>query len=132
MGVFKEEAYAFETISKKSKRIYNDSADFGFPYNTQDPPAEVISVIDAINSMKESDAQYPEEKNLVRNRETWGDKKSGGVSVDVVIFWEREDGYDIGTKYHISFNKSGNSSSKIQKEFDAFLSVDVEPYSERS
>jgi len=132
MGVFKEEAHAFETIAKRSTQIYNDAADYGFPYNTQDPPEEVIAVIDAINEMKASDAKYPEEKNLVRNRETWGDKRTGGVSVDVVIFWERDEGYDVGTKYHISFNKSGNTPSKLQKEYDAFISVDVEPYSERT
>lgn len=131
MGVFKEEASVFETITKKSTRIYNDAADYGFPYNTQDPPEEVIAVIDAIKNLKELDAKYPGEKNLVRNRETWGEGPDG-VSIDVIIFWERDEGRDMGTKYHISFNKSGNTPSKLQKEYDGFISIDIESYSEKS
>lgn len=132
MGVFKEEAHAFETIAKKSQRIYNDAADHGYPYNTQDPPEEVIRVIDVINDLKKLDGEYPEEKNLVRNRQTWGEGNSGGVSVDVIIFWEEDEGYHMGTKYSISFNKTPKHPSLINKEFDGFISVNVDPYSEKA
>ena len=132
MGVFKEEARTFEDIAKKQTRIYNDAADYGYPYNTSNPPSEVTAVFAAIKSLTSLDKKFPEEKNLVRNRETWGDKKSGGVSVDVVIFWERDEGYDMGTKYSISFNRTGKEYSKLDKTLNAFISVNVERYSEKS
>ena len=132
MGVFKEEAHAFETIAKKSQKIYNDAADYGYPYNIQDPPEEIICVIDIITDLKVLDAEYPEEKNLVRNRQIWGEGNTKGVSVDVIIFWERNGRYDIGTKYSISFNKISKHPSLINKEFDGFISVNVDPYSEKS
>jgi hypothetical protein len=136
MGVFKEEAHAFETIAKKQSRIFNDAADYGFAYNTKNPDAEVQAVIEAVNSLKDLDNKFPEERPLVRNRMKWGNhdnKGATGVSVDVIIFWEKdEEDYYNGTKYHISFNKIENINeySKIQKDCDAFISVDIEPYSE--
>ena len=128
MGVFKEEAITFERIAKNQTRIYNDAADYGFPYNTDDVPKEVQDVFDAIKILKDLDKEFPNEKNLVRNREEWGD----GVSVDVIIFWEKDEGYYMGTKYHISFNKTGTHPSRIDKSSNAFVSVDVERYSEKA
>ena len=127
MGVFKEEARAFETISQKSQRIYNDAADYGFPYNTKNPPAEVQRVISIIQELKEADKK-DHELPFIRNRQEWG----SGVSLDVVFFWEKDEGYYMGTKYSISFNQTPKSPSLINKEMNGFISVDVEPYSEEA
>lgn len=127
MGVFKEESYAFETIAKKQRQIYSDAADKGYPFDYENPPEEVIRVIDIINDLKAKDKEDPE-LPFVRNRESWG----SGVSLDVVFFWEQDEGYYNGTKYHISFNRSGNLPSKIEGEYDSFISVDAEPYSEKA
>lgn len=128
MGIFKEEASTFEKIERNQTRIYNDAADYGYPYNTSNPPLDVSIVIDAIKVFQKLDKQFPNEKNLVRNRQTW----KGGVSVDVIIFWEKDEGYDIGTKYTISFSKTGNEYSKLDKDSNAFISIDIERYSEKS
>jgi hypothetical protein len=128
MGVFKEEAHTFETVAKKQTRIYNDAADYGYPYNTKNPPSEVAAVFKAIKEMTALDKEFQSERPLVRNREEWGD----GVSVDVIIFWEKDMGYYCGTKYHITFQKTGTHSSRIDKTSNAFLSVDVDRYKERA
>ena len=127
MGVFKEEAHAFETIAEKQTRIYNDAADYGYHYNTKNQPSVVTTVFDAIKYLKELDAKYPGEKDIVRNRQTW----KGGVSVDVIIFWEEDEGYYWGTKYMITFQHTGKDHSKIDKSANAFVSVDIERYKER-
>lgn len=132
MGVFKEEASTFETVYKKSKRIFSDAADFGFPYDSKNLPEEIKAVFRSISILKDLDASYPEEKPFVRNRQVWGNNQSGGVSVDVVIFWEQDEGYYQGTKYHISFNRTPNGATKLQKECDSFISIDIEPYSEKA
>lgn len=121
MGVFKEEAHALETISKMSKRIYSDAADYGVPFDYANPPSEVKRVFDIINELKDSDF-------IIRNRQTW----KGGASVDVVFFWEEDEGYYRGTKYHVSFNYTGRSASKIEPQYDAMISVDAEPYMEKA
>jgi len=125
MGVFKEEAHVFENIAKKQVRIYNDAADYGYPYNTNKPPPEVTDVYDVISDLSSL-------KNIVRNRQTWGDMRTGGVSVDVIFFWEQDEGYNVGTKYHISFNRTAGHPSKFDKNANAFLVVDIERYSEKS
>ena len=127
MGVFKEEAHMFETVSSKQKRIFNDAADYGYPYNTKNIPNEIQNLIDAVNGFKEVDKKYPDEPNLVRNRIKW----EGGVSVDVIIFWEQEDGYYFGTKYSISFNKiKPNHPANMYKGCDAFIGVYIQSYNE--
>ena len=74
------------------------------------------------------DKKFPEEKNVIRNREEW----DGGVSVDVIIFWEQDEGYYRGTKYHISFNRLKKHPSLLAKDCNAYLSVDIEPYMEKA
>lgn len=128
MGVFKEEAHVLENIAKKQTQIYSDAADYGYPYNTKNVPPEVTAVFDVINELKALDKKYPGEKNLVRNRRTW----RGGVSVDVIIFWEMDEGYYMGTKYMVTFQHMGNDPSRINKEANAFVSVDVERYREKA
>jgi len=132
MGVFKEEASVFENIAKKQTRIFNDAADYGYPYNTKKVPTEVTAVFQTLADFKKMDAQFPDEKKFIRNRETWGNEKNGGVSVDVIIFWEQDEGYDMGTKYSISFNKISPTPSLIDKSANAFISVYIERYSEKS
>lgn len=127
MGVFKEEAHVFENIASKQTRIYKDAADYGYPYNTKDVPPEVTAVFDVISEFKAMDARSKRERPFVRNRQTW----KGGVSVDVIIFWEIDEGYYMGTKYMITFQYIGKDPSRINKEADAFISVDVERYSEK-
>jgi len=129
MGVFKEEAHTFETVAKMQSQIFNDAADYGFPYKTKNVPESVSELIKSVKTLKELDAQFPEEKELVRNRTTWGD----GVSLDVIIFWEQDEGMDCGTKYSIAFNKmKANHPSNLHKGCDAFISVNIQSHNEKS
>jgi len=127
MGVFKEEAHTFENIAKQQTQIFNDALDYGYPYNSKDVPPEVTAVFDSIKRLQALDKKY-RDKPFVRNRQEWGD----GVSVDVIIFWEEDEGYYMGTKYNISYNYTGKDYSRIDKASDAFISVDVERYSEKA
>jgi hypothetical protein len=131
MGVFKEEAHTFETIAKKQVRIYSDAADYGYPFNQLKPTYHVMILFDTIKELQKLDKQFPEEKDLVRNRQTWGEGKNKGVSIDVIIFWEKDEGYYRGTKYSISFNETGSHPSKLDKSCDAYIAIDIEPYSEK-
>jgi len=135
MGVFKEEASTFEAINFKQTRIYTDAADYGYTYNTNDVPPEVTAVFETIAQFKMLDGQFPDEKPFIRKRETWGnydDKGPDGVTIEIVIFWEQDEGYDFGTKYYISFNKLTPTHSLINKDANAYISVDIEKYSEKS
>jgi hypothetical protein len=127
MGVFKEEAHMFEIVARKQTRIYNDAADFGYPYNTSKIPEDVKNLIDAVNRFKESDKRYSNEAKFIRNRVEY----FNGVSLDVIIFWEEDEGYYFGTKYSISFNKTPKHASLINKECNAFISVDINSYREK-
>ena len=130
MGVFKEEAHAFETIAEKSERIYNDAADYGYPYNTKEPDAYVKRVIEAVKDLKGLDRKYPREFPLIRNREKW----SNGVSITIRIAWEIDEGYYRGTEYTITVNKvNPKHPSFLHKGSgaNAFMSVDVSSYKER-
>jgi len=129
MGVFKEEAHIFEEVARNSKQIFNDAADYGYPYDSKRIPLSVQNLINTVNDLKKIDAQYPNEKNLVRNRQSGKD----WVSLDVIIFWERDEGYDCGTKYSILFAKiNPNHPSNMFKGSDSFISVSCERYSERT
>ena len=131
MGVFKEEAHTFETVSKKQVRIYNDAADFGFPYNISDLPQDIERLLLSVKTFKELDIKFPDEKKMIRKRETW----NGGVSGVIRIGWEIEPGVGVnkiehGTEYTISFNRTPKHPSLLNKEYDAFISVNYEGYSE--
>lgn len=127
MGVFKEEAHVFEMIARQQIRIYTDAADYGYPYNTNNVPQNIKNVFSSIYRLQDLDKKFPEEKNLVRNRQTW----KGGVSVDVIIFWEKDEGYYRGTKYTISFNKTAGHNTRIDKTKDAFISIDITSHIEK-
>jgi len=126
MSVFKEQAETLTKVAQNQTRIYNDAADWGYPYNTSNPPNDIKWLIETITQLKELDAQFPEEKPMVRNRQTWGD----GVSVDVVIFWENDGTVYYGTRFHVCFNKTHNHPSLLDKTYNAYISVDVEAYEE--
>jgi len=128
MGVFKEEAHTFEYVESRQTRIYNDAADYGYPYDTKNIHLDIKALLASLNTFKMLDEEFPDEKPFIRNRQVWGD----GVSVDVIIFWEKDMGYYMGTKYSISFNKTPASHSLINKNCDAFISVDSTPYKEKS
>jgi len=133
MGVFKEEAHTFETIAKNSKRIFNDAADLGYPYVDNKPDNNVKQLIESINGLKKLDKKFPDEKLFIRNRQSWGTRGTytRGVSLDVIIFWEQNNGNDCGTKYHISFNKlNPKHPSNLHKGNDSFISVDIERHIE--
>jgi hypothetical protein len=131
MGVFKEEVYAFESIEKKQRRIYNDATDYGYPFDTKNMPQDVKNVFDIINNLKAMDKQFSEEEPMVRNRQEWGKGTSKGVSVDVVIFWEQDGGYYNVTKYTITFQKLPPHPEKIRKDCDGVISVYAEQYKEK-
>ncbi len=128
MGVFKEEAIAFETIEKKQVQIFSDAADYGFPYDFKKPSSEITAVYGAIIMFQGLDKKFREDQKLVRNRQEW----ETGVSVDVVIFWEKDEGYYKGTKYSISFNRLKDHPSLLVKDANAFLSIHSEPYMEKA
>jgi len=130
MGVFKEEARIIEAVAKKQNRIYNDAADYGYAYDTKNPGGEITSLMSVIAQFKEADKK-DSELPFIRNREEWGDDKSGGVSIDVVIFWEQDEGYYMGTKYTISFNRTPKHPSLINKECNAFIYVESSSYREK-
>lgn len=121
MGIFKEEAYSLEYISSKSRQIFSDAADSGIPFDYSNPPEHVKRVIDIIKGLKDNEF-------IVRNRQEW----KGGVSVDVIFFWELDEGYYKGTKYHVSFNHLPKTASLIESGCNAMMSVDIEPYNEKA
>ena len=125
MGVFKEEGGTFEEVEKRQVRIFNDSADFGYPYSTVTPDLKISNLIKLVNELKKLGREYPEEKQLIRNRQTWNN--DNGVSLDVVIFWERDGENYIGTKYSICFNRiDSNHPRNLHPGCDAFISVDLD------
>lgn len=121
MGVFKEEGYSLETIIRNSRQIFSDAADYGVPFKYNDPTPEVQRIFDIINDLKDNDF-------IVRNRQEW----KGGVSVDIIFFWEEDEGYYRGTKYHVSFSHIPKTAPMLEPEYDAMISVDVEPYAEKA
>ena len=127
MGIFKEEAHAFEEIERWQKQIYDDAADYGYPYDTSDPPAAVVGLIRAVKTFQELDKRFPGDRPMVRSRETWRD----GVAVTVRIAWEADEGYEHGSEYVISFNKTKRHPSLIDKSCDAFVSVYSRRYAEK-
>ena len=135
MGVFKEEAHAIETIAKKQVRIYNDAADYGYPYDSKNPNPEIkrlIQVMSQFQAMdKESKEKYPGEKLFIRNRDNWESGKNQEVSLDLIIFWEKDGDMFCGTKYHLRFNRTPAHPSLMNKDCNAFISVDIERYKER-
>ena len=128
MGAFKEEAITFEEVEKNQERIFSDAADIGYPYKESAPDFRIKSLIDSIRILRKFDANYPDEKPFIRNRQTWKD----GVSIEVVIFWEVDEGYYCGTKYTITFNRiKPNHPSNLHKGCNAFISVESKRYTEK-
>ena len=121
MGVFKEHAHAFEEIARNQKAIYNDAADFGFPYNTKSVPKPIYDLINFVNDLKGT--------SLMVNRKEWGDNKNGGVNTKIQIGWEIDEDMECGTEYNISFCKMNpNHPSLLEKGNNAFISVEIKPY----
>jgi hypothetical protein len=135
MGVFKEEAHIFEQVAKGQRRIFNDACDYGYPYKTSAPSPEIVRVIEAIKMFQTLDKKFPDEKLMVRKRETWKiNDTEGGVTVVIRIGWEIDNGQEHGSQYTISVNHLGTryarSPNFLCHGSDAFMSVDVESYSE--
>ncbi|MFW6311057.1 MAG: hypothetical protein ACOC1K_02355 [Nanoarchaeota archaeon] len=132
MGIFKEEAFVIESIAKKQSRIYNDSIDNGYTFSTKNIPSEIKDLYRVINDFKKSDLRYKKIGNnegFVRNREQW----TNGVSLEIVIFWEIDEGYKIGTKYTITYNKiNSKHPSLIQKGNDSFISIEIKTHREKA
>ena len=128
MGVFKEEAHTFDLVEANQTHIYNDAADYGHPYDIKNIHPDIKALLASLNTFKMLDEEFPDEKPFIRNRQVWGD----GVSVDVIIFWEKDIGYNIGVKYSISFNKTPPHHSLINKNCNAFISVYSTSYKEKS
>ena len=130
MGVFKEEASAIKAVADKQARIYSDAADYGYAYDIKNPPKDIKNLIDVLANFKAMDEEFPEDKPIIRNREVWGDNIMGGVSIDVIIFWEKDEGYYKGTKYSISFNKISKHPSLINQDCTEYIYIDIKSYKE--
>lgn len=126
MGVFKEEAHAFETIERNQNRIYNDAADYGYSYNTNSVPSNIKELISAVKGLQKLDKQFPEEAAFIRHRDVSDDS----VNLTIRIAWEREGTMYHGTEYTIGFQKVNKHPSLIDKNGNAFISVNSKRYSE--
>lgn len=127
MGAFKEEANTFETVAEKSTQIYNDSIDYGYPYNTTNPPSDISRLIDSVNKFKRIDKKSKSDRKFIRSRNVW----DGGVSLKIRIAWEKDEGFYFGTQYTISFNKTPKHPSLYNQNCDAFITVEIENYREK-
>jgi hypothetical protein len=126
MGVFKEEAYTFETIEKIQSQIYNDAADIGVIYDKNNVPNNIKAVFDSIKYLKSLDKKFPKEISLIRKRETW----KNGVEVTVRIAWEIDAGMDYGTEYTISYNVINPNHPSLIKKGNAMITVESRRYKE--
>ena len=121
MGVFKEHAHAFETVARHQDQIWNDSCDYGYAYNTANPPQEIKDLLFFVKDLKGTSLQrkyssYPE---------------IGHVSATFRIGWEIDEGMECGTQYRVSFQKiTSNRFNLRQPDADAFITVDIESYRE--
>ena len=134
MGVFKEEAHIFEQVQRNQRRIFKDAADIGYPYRSIAPVVPIAEAIQAIIRSQALDKKFPNEKPLVRSRETWGTPGQDGVKVVIRIGWEIDAGQECGTEYTISVNNLGTRYAKSPNFLchgsDAFMSIDSKPYTE--
>lgn len=112
MGVYKEEAYVFEDIARRQKRIYPDACDVGVRINSPKDPL-ALSVKDALKGLE----------GLKQKRTSWGEPTDScrGVEVTVRIPWEMEDGFYFGTEYRIAYHQ--DKSRNIY-----FISVDTDSF----
>ena len=127
MGVFKEEAKTFEDVAKKQKQIYNDSADFGYPYDVKNPPEEIKRLIESVKYLKDSDEKFPKETPFIRKRE----QNSHGVYIVIRIAWEIDEGYYCGTEYKMSFHALKNTFGLIDKSCNGFINIEISSYREK-
>ena len=118
MGLYKEQAAVFEKVERLQRQVWPDAADVGIVVSVKSDPA-VKAVKTAIFEIKD----------LVQKRETWGDNVFGGVTVDIFIPWEEDDGCFIGTKYHITYNF--DSRAPRNKRAKNFITVWSESASQR-
>ena len=116
MGVFKEHAHAFEAVEKKQKQIYNDACDYGYSYNTKNPPDEIKLLIEMVNDAKRAELVT---RRIVENIGT----KKDSVTVTICIGWEIDEGMECGTKYEISYFPTLKHHSLIDKSCNAFICV---------
>lgn len=129
MGVFKEEAHAFETIACKSKQIYTDACDYGYAYNTKNVPTDIQNCINAVNKFKSLDTKFPNGNPFIIKREEYGTQNTNvhGVTLTIQIAWEVDEGMECGTEYQISFHYN-NVATHIDKTCNAFIEVNCKPY----
>lgn len=116
MGVFKEHAVAFETVAKRQTRIYSDACDYGRPYNTKNEPDDIQLLKHYANDLKGTSLQHTRTEH------------ASGVDITFRIGWEIDEGFECGTEYQLSFNRTPKHSSLINKECDAFISVNIKSY----
>lgn len=129
MGVFKEEAYTFDIVARSQRAIFSDACDIGYPYNKDKEYPMVQDLMTSINTFKELDKKYPDEKKFIRSRTTW----KNGVTIVIRIGWEIDEGMECGTEYTISYCFIGEMKKKpylLDQNCNAFISVDSKPYRE--
>lgn len=116
MGAFKEHAISFETVAKRQTRIYSDAADYGCPYNTKNVPDDINLLIHYANDLKGTSLQHSRTEH------------DSGVDITFRIGWEIDEGFECGTEYHLSFNRTPKHPSLIHKDCNAFISVKCNSY----
>ena len=103
MGLYKEEASVFDNIEHNQYQIWDDACDTGVLVTGKDDPI-VLELFRNIKNLKE----------LIQNRVTYGDKKFGGVTVDILIPWEKEGNQYSCTKYSISYHYDAATHSRAK------------------
>lgn len=126
MGVFKEEASAFETVERNQHAIYDDAADYGYSYNTDNVSQPIKNLIDAVHGLQSLDSMFPGECRFIRNRCATKDS----VSLTIRIAWSQDVSVYHGTEYEISFMKTNPHTSLLRKADNAFISVSSKRYNE--
>jgi len=121
MGLYKEHANAFETVERKQKQIFNDACDYGFPYNTKNPPAEINLLVEMVKDVAKSGLMTEREVSLKGT-------KNECVAITICIGWEIDEGMECGTKYRISYFPTLKHASLINKDCNAFICVESSPY----
>ena len=112
MGAFNELYRTFNNVAAIQEQIYNDACDSGFAYHTNNVPLDVKALFEEINDMKNYDG-------MIQDRTVSKDCVSMIIHVPIELDGNIERGYE----YNVSYVKTNNHPSRIDKESNAFVCV---------